>query len=221
MREQPGTGSILVKEPPAIASSCAAAGEAVPTCAEAESRLRALVGLVAQRDPGALASLYDLTAGRLFALATRILRDPGDAEEAVSDAYLQVWRTAASYRAERGPVMVWLLMIGRSRALDSLRTRGSAVRCQGGAELQQEEQGSSPDPQDLLAATRCGSQVHAAVAALPAQPRQLLALAFFRGLTHEEIAASTGIPLGTVKSQIRRALVALRGAAIDREGIAQ
>lgn len=193
----------------------------LPSMAEAELRLRALIALIAVHDHEALARLHDVTATRLFALAEHILRDPGDAEEAVSDAYLQVWRTAAGYRADRSPVSVWLLMICRSRALDMLRAREDAFRFQGPAQLWQEAEVSSADPQDLLAIRRRHSMVQTALSALPPISRQLLALAFFRGYTHQEISISTGIPLGTVKSQIRRGLAALRASSLDFEEIRQ
>ena len=142
-----------------------------------------------------------------MALAMRILGNEGDAEEAVSDAYLQIWRGAGGYDSARGPVAVWVLMICRSRALDKLRARDAAVRFQD-AGLEAEE--VAGDPQDVLAATRRGTRVHAALASLPPPTRQVLALAFFKGYSHQEISTATGLPLGTVKSQIRRGLAALR-----------
>ena len=98
-------------------------------------------------------------------------------------------------------------MICRSRALDKLRARDAAVRFQD-AGLEAEE--VAGDPQDVLAATRRGTRVHAALASLPPPTRQVLALAFFKGYSHQEISTATGLPLGTVKSQIRRGLAALR-----------
>ena len=177
---------------------------------DVQERLSGLMARVAARDSAALASLYDSTVSRLMALALRILRNEGDAEEAVSDAYLQVWRGAASYDSARGPVAVWLLMICRSRALDKLRARDAVVRFHGDSDLGDEE--GAGDPLDLLAATRRGTRVHVALAALPSQTRQVLALAFFKGYSHQEISTATGLPLGTVKSQIRRGLSALRAS---------
>lgn len=170
---------------------------------------------VCRRDPAALAMLYDATVSRTFALAMRMLKDPHTVEEVVSDVYLQVWRTASTYASERGTVSTWILMICRSRALDALRSRSEPVVRHGLVE--DVESAGADDPLDLLAATERSSSVHAALAALAPLPRQLIALAFFRGYTHQEIATFTGMPLGTVKSLIRRALSSLRAATHEHE----
>jgi RNA polymerase sigma-70 factor (ECF subfamily) len=106
--------------------------------------------------------------------------------------------------------MSWLLTITRSRALDSLRRDDEAEAHPEPESLLAGEASADGDPQDLLEATQRDRRVHQALATLDALPRQLLALAFFCGLTHEEIAARAGLPLGTVKSHIRRALAALK-----------
>lgn len=165
---------------------------------------------VCLREPSALARLYDATVSRTFALAMRMVKDSHAAEEVVSDVYLQVWRTASSYAPGRGTVSTWILMICRSRALDVLRSRSEPVVYQGF--VADVESAGADDPLDLLSATERSTSVHAALAALAPLPRQLIALAFFRGYTHHEIAAFTGMPLGTVKSMIRRALTNLRAA---------
>lgn len=181
---------------------------------EGEERLRRIIGRVALRDPAALAQLYDATVGRVYGLAVRMLKDNASAEEVVSDVYLQVWRTASTYQLERGGVVTWLLVICRSRALDSLRASRERIVYQ---DLVDAGEAADPvqDPQDILAATQRSSSVHAALSALAPLPRQLIALAFFRGYTHQEIATSTGLPLGTVKSHIRRALDHLRARTSD------
>jgi RNA polymerase sigma-70 factor (ECF subfamily) len=107
--------------------------------------------------------------------------------------------------------MNWLLTIARSRALDCLRRADEADTHPEPETLVAAEAAHEGDPQDLLEAIERGQALHAALETLDALPRQLLALAFFRGLTHEEIAEHTALPLGTVKSHIRRTLTALRG----------
>jgi len=176
-----------------------------------ETMLRGWIGAVGRGDERALGSLYDATLGRVYGLALRITRNAQAAEEVAEDVYWQVWRQALRFDPARGNAMTWLLTIARSRALDSLRREDEAdahpePETLIGAEIAQEG-----DPQDLLAASQRNRALHAALETLDALPRQLLALAFFRGLTHEEIAAQTALPLGTVKSHIRRALTALRG----------
>lgn len=166
------------------------------------------VRAIARRDEAALAALYDDTVARVHGIALRIARNPVDAEEVVSDTYHQAWRDAGLYSPERGPVVAWLVTIARSRAIDLLRRRDAAVPVEDPAALAPAESGD--DPQDLLAATRERRDLHDAIAALEPLDRQLLALAFFRGLAHGEIAEQARLPLGTVKSRIRRALAQLR-----------
>jgi RNA polymerase sigma-70 factor (ECF subfamily) len=171
--------------------------------------LALLVEDMRRGDESALESLYDATVGKLYALASAILRHADDAEEVVCATYAQAWEGAANYDVRRGNVLGWLLMICRSRALDLLRKRRARLETQdpgaidrAAAELDQ--------PDDLLSLMQQSSRVRAALAALPVERRQLVSLAFLRDLSHGEIATRTGIPLGTVKSHLRRALLQLR-----------
>jgi len=177
-----------------------------------EVRLRAWIADIARGDEQALGRLYDETLGRVHGVALRITRNRQAAEEVTADVYWQVWRQAARYDAARGSALAWILTIARSRALDSLRRADDAESHPEPETLLESETSAETDPQDLCAATQRNHALHAVMAQLDALPRQLLALAFFRGLTHEEIAAQTTLPLGTVKSHIRRALAALRDA---------
>jgi len=176
-----------------------------------DAALGALIARIAQHEDKALATLYDATSSRVFGLVGRIVVDNALAEEVVEDTFWQVWRQAVRFDADRGRPLTWLLAMARSRAIDALRRRERRAM----VPLEDEELASLCDedgagPPDLLAATHGKHLLHRALAALEAQPRQLIALAFFRGLTHEEIAACTGLPLGTVKSQIRRSLQTLK-----------
>ena len=134
------------------------------------------------------------------------------AEEVAEDTFWQIWRQAPRFDAERGSAVAWIMTIARSRALDALRGVDPAECEAEPGELAGNEASSRDDPLDLLAAMQQGHRLHAALASLDPEPRQLVALAFFRGLSHEEIAAQTQLPLGTVKSHIRRALARLRQA---------
>lgn len=183
----------------------------IPSSRLDDAALAQLISRIRERDDRALAALYDTTAARVFGLVGRIVREAGLAEEVVEDTYWQVWRQAERFDLERGRPLTWLLAMARSRAIDALRRRERQAH----VPLEEEEQASLCDedgagPDEILAATRGEHLLHRALALLDAQPRQLIALAFFRGLTHEEIASCTGLPLGTVKSQIRRSLLALR-----------
>jgi RNA polymerase sigma-70 factor (ECF subfamily) len=169
-----------------------------------------MAGLRAGRQ-AALAELYDATVSRVYAVALRLLRNPADAEEVTCDTYTQAWTTADRYDATRGNALAWLLMICRSRALDRLRQRQSQG-INAGAEALAEIADESLHPDELLGQLQDGSRVRAALAALTPERQRLVGLAFLEGLSHQEIAAATGLPLGTVKSHIRRALTELRAA---------
>lgn len=184
-------------------------------------RLREWIAKISRGDELALGQLYDATIGRVYGLALRITRDAQLAEEAAGDVYWQVWRQALRFDAARGNAIGWLLTITRSRALDGLRRGDEAQPHPEPESLIAGEISSDGDPQDLLEAVQRDHQLHAALATLDALPRQLLALAFFRGLTHEEIAAQSALPLGTVKSHIRRALTALKSALGPKTGVAE
>jgi len=173
--------------------------------------LAGLVERIARGEHDALGTLYDSTVGKLYALARLMLRNDADAEEVVCDVYAQVWQGAVLYRGERGGVLAWLLMICRSRALDLMRR--NRVRAPS-ATLEAADQENlvcpAPGPEDILDLMQQGSVVHRALEKLTPVRRQLVSLAFFRGLSHFEIAEETSLPVGTVKSHIRRALVSLR-----------
>jgi RNA polymerase sigma-70 factor (ECF subfamily) len=163
----------------------------------------------ARGDQRAFEAFYEATLPRVYALARRICVDPGLTEEVAEDAYVQVWRDAGRYDAARGVPLAWLLTITRSRALDALRRRDEAQSVSDPDDLV-DQPDADADPLDLLALFERTSATRRALAALPARERQLVALAFLRGLTHAEIAAETGWPLGTIKTTIRRALATLR-----------
>lgn len=175
-----------------------------------ESDLRALVARVADRDPAALEALYDSSAARLYGLARRITGETGAAEEVVADAYWQAWQQAGRYDVARGRVLAWLLTICRSRALDWRRRQDQAETHPEPERLRPDLYEGDNDPLDLLHAMQRASRVHNALARLDETPRRLLTLAFFQGLTHQEIAAHTGLPLGTVKTILRKTMLALK-----------
>ncbi len=171
---------------------------------------RALIARVEARDADALAALYDRYAARLLGLAARILGDTGEAEEVLQEVFLFVWRAAATFDPARGSVLAWLLVATRSRAIDRLRTRRPAAR----AGLTRVDRiPDKPDPSDVEAdsATREWETLcRAAIAELPPEQRLALELAYFEGLTHQEISQKTSTPLGTVKTRVRLGLMKLK-----------
>lgn len=175
-----------------------------------DALLHALMARITDRDQSALAELYDATVARIFAVAQRITRQTTAAEEVVADVFLQVWQRGERYDVERGRVLTWLLTICRSRALDWLRRRDTAELHEDPETLRSDVRESSDEPFALLDALERGADVHAALSTLNERERQLIGLAFFRGLTHQEIADHTTLPLGSVKTIIRNALLALR-----------
>ncbi|MBI3716355.1 MAG: sigma-70 family RNA polymerase sigma factor [Betaproteobacteria bacterium] len=181
-----------------------------PLPVEDDSRLAGWVEAIADADQAALACLYDATVGRVYGVALRIVRRPELAEEVVSDVYLQAWREAGRYDASRGKVLAWLMIIARSRALDFLRRQDEAFSHPDPHELGEEPFDPADNPHDLLAAARGNRALLLALETLTPIQRQLLALAFFQGLSHSEIVDHSGIPLGSVKTHIRRALGVLR-----------
>jgi RNA polymerase sigma-70 factor, ECF subfamily len=176
------------------------------------TQLVALIERIAAGQQVALNELYELTVAKLFGLARLILRNSADAEEVVCDTYAQIWESARRFEAGRGSVLGWMLTICRSRALDLLRQRRSRLRTADGFEreaaVSDDAQEGGPDV--LLQELQRGTSVQRAMAALSPIRRQLVALAFLQGLSHQEIVEQTGLPLGTVKSHIRRALTVLR-----------
>ncbi|MFN7963901.1 MAG: sigma-70 family RNA polymerase sigma factor [Thermoanaerobaculia bacterium] len=162
----------------------------------------ALLAEVAAGEASALATLYDQHSSRVLGLLHRMLGDGGEAEEVLQEVFLQVWRDAGHYRPERASVRGWILMLARSRALDRLKSdtarsrREEAVGCEDAARV------VLPLGSARLERHEARRQVRGALATLPAEQRQALELAFFEGLTHTEVAARLGAPLGTVKSRI-------------------
>jgi RNA polymerase sigma-70 factor (ECF subfamily) len=169
-----------------------------------------LLGLAAREDGDAFRQLYDLESPRLYAVALRITRQPALAADAVHDAFLQVWRNAARFDPARGNARAWLLSLVRYRAIDAVtRTRREVP-----AEAAPEQADPDPNPLERLLSTRAGQALHQCLQDVPPQRRDWVVLAFLDGLTHSEVAERVGQPLGTVKSGIRRALLALR-ACLD------
>lgn len=181
---------------------------------EPDDTLIALIDRVANRDEAAFKALYDLCAARLYGLAIRIVRDRDRAQDVLQESFLQVWRNAGDYRDHLSPPMAWMGLIVRTRALDSLRRR-TAERTQVTEPLDdhlaQSLQGDSPDPMDATQASQLARALYRCLARLESQQREVISLAYLRDLSHTELASQLRLPLGTVKTWIRRGLDELRG----------
>lgn len=171
-----------------------------------------LVAAMARGDKAALAALYDQLGGPLYSLAHRMLADQAEAQDLVQDIFLQVWRTAASYDPARGSVFSWTATLIRNRAIDRIRMRQRRSELLAGAapELQPAALGGDTDSGGSLWLREKAAAVRAALAALAPDQQQAIELAYFSGLTQQEIAAKLNEPLGTIKARIRRGLIKLK-----------
>lgn len=176
-----------------------------------ESAWAALIARVATGEERALSELYDYTSRIVYGLCLRVLRDPSAAEEITMEVYLQVWRTAGSYDASRGSASAWLVTLARSRAIDYLRSR-LARRATMERDLEEvfDLSDPRPDPENESMQSARARVIREAMEKLPEEQREALAMTYFSGLTHAEIAGQTGLPLGTVKTRIRSGMRRLR-----------
>ena len=185
---------------------------------ERNARLMELLARTALKDQQAFAELYRLTSPHLYAVALRILRDAASAEEVLQESFVNIWHHAGSYVAARSQPLTWLTSIVRNRCLDQLRRREVET-----VTMDDEEEGvamaaEDPTPLEMLLSGADTRAVRGCVEALEPTQKQAIALAFFQGLSHSELAAHLRQPLGTVKSWVRRGLERLRDC-LDRAGV--
>ena len=168
----------------------------------------ALVALVARGDEDALAELYDRVGRIAYGLALRVLRDERHAEDAVQEAFLQVWRSAATFRAERAKASTWILTLVHRRAVDLVRRE---ERRQADPLTDDSAAGAAPEETDEAAWLRFERErVQAALKQLPDVQREALELAYYGGFSQSELAERLGVPLGTIKSRMFAGLARLR-----------
>lgn len=175
----------------------------------------ALVRRLARGDVGALEELYGRYARPVFSLALRILGDTADAEETTQDVFERVWRHAPSFDAERGRFGTWLMSMTHHVAVDRVRKRSrrpQSVDAEVGERITQALPDTRQDVSDVTLRNLDAQKVRTALRSLPEPQKQAIELAFFGGMSHLEIAAALGDPLGTVKARIRRGMERLRGA---------
>lgn len=191
-----------------------------PPPSDRSAELAGLLSRVALGDRAAFAALYRATSAHLFAVVLRIETDRAHAEDLLQDIYVNIWRGAAGFDAARAQPLAWLTSIARHRTIDSLRrgrtqvaTVSTAVAAPDGEDeldLLAAVPGDDPGPLDLLMRAAEAHDVQHCVGSLSAEQQQCVALAYYRGLSHAEVADHLSQPLGTVKSWLRRALQALK-----------
>ena len=171
-----------------------------------------LVQLIVQARSEALGELYDRYGRLVFSLALSSVGNPATAEEITQDVFLRVWQRARQYRADRAKVSTWLTSITRHRAIDQLRRRGSRAEQHSldWAELAPGAEPALNGPEQATAQALERARVRAAIAQLPEEQQQVLALAYLQGLTQSQIAEALDLPLGTVKTRIRLGMQKLR-----------
>ncbi|HKE11762.1 MAG TPA: sigma-70 family RNA polymerase sigma factor [Myxococcota bacterium] len=175
---------------------------------------QALMAAMAAADRSALGELYDRHAPRLLAICSRLLRDRGDAEDVLVEVFWEVWERARRYESQRGSPLTYLATVARSRALDRLRRRQHEARARAATQSwAATDAPASPEAQGPLADALAKEQqerVRLALQRLAPTQRQVVELSFLDGLSHQEIADRLGAPLGSVKTWIRKGLLALR-----------
>jgi RNA polymerase sigma-70 factor (ECF subfamily) len=181
-------------------------------------------------DRAAFATLYARTSAHLLGVVMRIQRDRALAEDILQEVYVNVWRAAQSFDAAQSQPLTWLTSVARNRAIDSLRRAQAQPQLKANLSTTANEDeetdvydtvaDDAPGPLDLLSRASDARALSACMQGLSAQQRQSVALAFFDGLSHAEVAESMREPLGTVKSWVRRALMSLKNcleAAVQRD----
>jgi RNA polymerase sigma factor (sigma-70 family) len=201
-----------------------------PSLQDWSQRSRELSQLLARAgvgDRAAFATLYDRTSSHLFAVVLRICRDRAQAEDILQEVYVNVWRAASGFDAAQSQPLTWLTSIARNRAIDSLRRGQTQPQLQSGHGAGDEDSDvydttadDRPGPLELLSRASDARALSSCLDDLTPPQRQSVALAFYDGLSHAEVAETMGQPLGTVKSWVRRALLSLKSClerAVQRD----
>ena len=199
---------------------CAMTSVSPPVPPDERARIDAqLVQRMARRDQQAFATLYDRFSGPLYGTALRILREPAEAQDVVHDVFVTLWEKATAFDAARGSAFSWAVTLVRNRSIDRLRMRRrrhELLAESAPEELGYDSGGPAASGDESAAAGDDARAIRDAVAALPLEQQRAVELAFFSGLTQEEIARRLAEPLGTVKARIRRGLLKLRDLLAPR-----
>ena len=168
-----------------------------------------LMAGIQQQDPEALSALYDRYSGVLKALIMRIIHNDAEADDLLQEIYMEIWRHAQNYSAQKGKPLGWMVTLTRRRSIDRLRKRQSYARAEERLQLETEQQ---PDAwvnntvDEDLELSDMRKVLRAVIAELPPAQQQAIELAYFKGMSQREIAAHTNIPLGTIKTRLELGL---------------
>lgn len=169
-----------------------------------------LLARVGDGDAAALKSVYVTTSAKLFGVILRILSERGEAEDVLQEVYLTVWRKAAEFDATRASPVTWLATIARNRAIDRLRARAS--RPTSPLDEAAEIRDDTPSAHSLLEGSEAAKRVNAVLSELEPRHAAVIRAAYYEGLTYETLSAREGVPVGTLKSWVRRGLIRMRGS---------
>lgn len=174
-----------------------------------DSELKHLLALVAQGDKAAFARLYDVVSGRLFGIVGRILRRPELAEDALQETFMRIWQRARSYDETIASPMAWMATIARNQAID-LKRRSAERLAAAASELDEMLADESPDPEALAGQAGELRRLSDCMQGLPNERQQMVLLAYRQGFTREELAQRFKRPVTTIKTLLRRSLIALK-----------
>jgi RNA polymerase sigma-70 factor (ECF subfamily) len=175
---------------------------------EARRQLSDALARAGRGSRSALAEIYEATSAKLFGICLRILNDRAEAEDALQDIYLNVWRKAGSFDAERASPITWLSVLARNRSIDRLRAGGA--RRSEPVEAALSIPDPSPDASAALDTAETGRRLTTCIDELETQRAEAIRSSFFGGATYADLAERSGVPLGTMKSWVRRGLLQLR-----------
>ena len=165
-----------------------------------------MISAIRSGDQSAMAALYDRYSSIVYSVALRVLGDTGAAEDVLQDVFMQLWRNPGLFDSNRGSLGAWLAVIARNRAIDALRKRRPE------SDIEDVVLSVETDLAAEADRARAAEKVRSVLGTMPGPQRAALEMAYFEGLTHTEIAAKTGEPLGTIKTRIRAGLTTLRKA---------
>ena len=180
-----------------------------PASKEARDRLKAAMRRLTTGERAALEEIYRATSAKLFGICLRILKDEKEAEDALQDVYINLWRRADRYDPERASPISWLATFARNRAVDRLRV-GKVRKGSVGEEQAAPLADTAPLADSMMIDAEREARVHVCLEKLDENPREAIRTAFFEGRTYAEIAENQGVPLGTMKSWVRRGLQKLK-----------
>ena len=169
--------------------------------------LAALLAAVARHDRAAFGELYDRTSAKMYGICRRMMASDADAEDVLHEAYLTVWRNAGRFDPAKAAPITWLAVLTRNKAIDRLRSERSAEPIDAAEEVAD----AGPSAVDIISNDQDRRLLAECLDQIDARTRELIRSAFFTGATYPELAADKGVPLGTMKSWIRRGLMSLRG----------